>query len=139
GLRLAGRWLPQNEPLIARDLPSYEAQELPPLAPGEQRERVLAFVVPNGEVAEAGLVTHWQQPVEGGRPVWFYLEADPLGPFVDAHQPPPPTPAVLEDGWPGGEEPGDGTGMWPTTGLVTRGFGCSAFYTGIDGTGFGCP
>jgi murein DD-endopeptidase MepM/ murein hydrolase activator NlpD len=29
--------------------------------------------------------------------------------------------------------------MWPTTGFVTRGFGCAEFYTGVDGEGFGCP
>jgi hypothetical protein len=141
---VSGRWVPQNEPLIARNLPAYETQQLDPIPPGGLRDIVLGFVVPNGEVRELGLITHWNRPVEGGLPVWFYLEQDPLGPFVDADRPPPPTPVILDDGdtqggggGPGGG--GSGAGMWPTTGFVTRGFGCHELYTGISGTGFGCP
>lgn len=138
---LAGRWVPQNEPLIAAGLPAYETQQLTPIPPDGEREIVLGFVVPNGEVRELGLITDWNRPVEGGLPVWFYLEDDPLGPFNDAFQPPPPTPIVLDDGGTQGSpgDPGDGAGMWPTTGYITRGFGCHELYTGIDGTGFGCP
>ena len=133
---LTGRWVPQNEPLLARSLPAYETQQLTPIPPDGQREIVLGFVVPNGEVTELGLITDWNRPVEGGLPVWFYLADDPLGPFTDAFQPPPPTPIVLDDG---GTSSGSGAGGWPTTGIITRGFGCHELYTGIDGTGFGCP
>jgi murein DD-endopeptidase MepM/ murein hydrolase activator NlpD len=34
---------------------------------------------------------------------------------------------------------GWGGGRWPTTGSISRGFGCEPFYTGVDGAGFGCP
>jgi murein DD-endopeptidase MepM/ murein hydrolase activator NlpD len=142
GQTLAGRWVAQNEPLLAQGLPAYETQQLDPIPPDDEREFVVGFVVPNGTVPEVGLITNWQRPVEGGLPVWFYLENDPLGPFQDADQPPPPTPVILDDsGWPGqggnGGQPGNG--MWPTTGTITRGFGCHELYTGIDGAGFGCP
>ena len=131
-----GRWVPQTEPLLARNIPSYSTQQLDPLPPDSTREINLGFVVPNGDVNEIGLITHWNQPVEGGRPIWFYLEPDPIGPFEDALQPPPPTPILLDDDY---VEAGSGSGMWPTTGTVTRGFGCHELYTGIDGAGFGCP
>ena len=89
-----------------------------------------------------GLITDWKRPVEGGLPVWFYLEDDPLGPFNDAFQPPPPTPVVLDDGQYAGlvpATPAAATACGPTTGFISRGFGCHELYTGIDGTGFGCP
>ena len=138
---VTGRWVAQNEPLIARGLPAYETQQLEPLPPDGQRDLVLGFVVPDGDVGELGLITDWNRPVEGGLPIWFFLEPDPLGPFVDANQPPPPTPVILDDGdtQGGGGGPGNGDGMWPTTGFITRGFGCHELYTGIDGAGFGCP
>lgn len=140
---LTGRWTPQNEPLLARNLPTYDTQQLTPILPDETRAFWLGFVVPNGAVRELGLITDWSRPVAGGLPVWFYLEDDPLGPFTDAIQPPLPTPVVLDDGGTfsggGGGEPGSGAGGWPTTGFITRGFGCHELYTGIDGTGFGCP
>ena len=138
GQLVTGRWTPQNEPIIARNLPLYEAQQLEPIPPDGQRDFILGFVLPQGQVQELGLITDWQRPVEGGLPVWFYLEDDPLGPLTDAYKPPPPTPVVLDDGagWGG---PGSGSGMWPTTGVISRGFGCAALYTGIDGAGWGCP
>ena len=140
---LTGRWTPQKEPLLARNLPAYETQQLAPIPPDGQREFILGFVVPNGDVRELGLITDWNRPVAGGLPIWFYLEDDPLGPFNDAFQPLPPTPIVLDDGGTrsggGSGEPGSGAGGWPTTGIITRGFGCHELYTGIDGTGFGCP
>jgi hypothetical protein len=142
GQVVVGRWTAQNEPLIANGLPSYDAQQLDPLQPGESREYVIGFVVPDGDVRELGLITNWNMPVEGGLPIWFYLENDPLGPFVDAHRPPPPTPILLdEDGSFGGAigTPGATFGRWPTTGTVTRGFGCHEEYTGIDGSGWNCP
>ena len=137
--RLHGRWLPQNEPLIAQGLPGYETQQLDPIPAGGQRDIILGFVLPQGEVQALGFITNWQMPVAGGQPIWFYLTTDPLGPFVDAYRPPPPTPVVLGEGdWlPGPDNPGGG--RWPTTGTITRGFGCAVYYTGIDGTGFGCP
>ena len=141
GETVIGRWTAQNEPLIARNLPAYETQQLTPLPPDGTREYILGFVLPAGDVPELGLITDWNRPVEGGLPVWFYLEDDPAGPFVDAYKPLPPTPVILDDGdtQTGGGEPGSGTGLWPTTGSVTRGYGCAEFYTGIDGAGFGCP
>lgn len=141
GELLMGRWVAQNEPIIARGLPAYETQQLDPIPPDGERDFILGFVVPNGDVRELGLITDWNRPVEGGLPVWFYLEDDPLGPFEDAYRPPPPTPVVLDDGGTQGSpgDPGSGNGLWPTTGFVTRGFGCHELYTGIDGTGFGCP
>jgi hypothetical protein len=149
GGRLTGRWTAQNEPLIARGLPAYDAQQLAPLAAGATREFVAGFVVPEGEVRELGLITNWTMPVEGGLPVWFFLEDDPLGPFVDAVLPPPPTPAVLDEagsyaGGPSGGGaaigmPGPVVGRWPAPGRITRGFGCHEYYTGISGEGWGCP
>lgn len=140
GEPLTGRWTAQNEPLIARGLPAYETQQLPPLLPQETRDVILGFVAPQGQVREVGLITDWNRPVEGGLPIWFYLEPDPLGPFVDADRPPPPTPVVLDDsGSYTGGAPAPGSGRWPTTGIVTRGFGCHELYTGINGAGFGCP
>lgn len=138
---ITGRWIPQNEPLIARNLPSYETQQVNPFQPDEVRHIVLGFVVPNGDVRELGLITDWRRPVEGGLPVWFFLERDPLGPLADAAWPPPPTSVVLGDGGPQniGGGLGSGDGMWPTTGYISRGFGCHAMYTAVDGTGFGCP
>ena len=146
---LTGRWTAQNEPLIARGLPSYDAQQLEPLPAGATREFVVGFVVPEGEVRELGLITNWAMPIEGGLPVWFFLEDDPLGPFVDAVRPPPPTPAVLDEaGSYAGSNPGSGpvigtpgpvVGRWPATGRITRGFGCHEYYTGISGEGWGCP
>ena len=143
---LTGRWTPQNEPLLARGLPSYETQQLTAIAPDETREIVLGFVVPKGEVEQVGLMTDWQRPVEGGLPIWFYLQNDPLGPFADAVNPPPPTSVFLDAGGTtgggttiGGGSGGWGRGLWPTTGTVTRGFGCEPFYTGVNGAGFGCP
>lgn len=140
---IMGRWVAQNEPLIARSLPAYETQQLNPLPTDESRDFILGFVVPNGEVQELGMMTDWNRPVEGGLPIWFFMEDDPLGPFADAVQPVPPTPVVLDDSGTqnggGSGEPGSGAGRWPTTGIVTRGFGCQELYTGIDGAGFGCP
>ncbi|MBK9055811.1 MAG: M23 family metallopeptidase [Chloroflexi bacterium] len=150
-LPLMARWTTQNEPLIARQLPPYIGQ-LTPVPAGEIREMVVAFTLPEGEVEAVGFITNWQLPVEGGLPIWVYLHDDLTGPYVDAVQPPPPTPAVLDDplAWQGSVPPigtlpagtpfpGGGQGLWPTTGTITRGFGCSASYTGIDGTGYGCP
>src|SRR5690606_31274094 len=141
--RVTGRWTAQNEPLIARGLPSYDAQQLDPLQAGESREYVVGFVVPDGEVGELGLMTNWNMPLEGGLPIWFYLEDDPLGPFVDAQQPPPPTPIVLDETgtFAGGviDTPGPVVGRWPTTGTITRGFGCHEYDTGIDGAGWRRP
>jgi murein DD-endopeptidase MepM/ murein hydrolase activator NlpD len=141
---LSGRWTAQNEPLLARGLPGYDTQATP-LEPGTTRELVIGFVTPAGEIPEVGMITDWQRPVEGGLPIWFYLTADPTGPWVDAVQPPPPTPGVLDSGGTtggggGGDGvPGGGHGMWPTTGVITRGYGCHELYTGVDGAGFDCP
>ena len=101
---------------------------------------MVGFVLPNGDVPELGMITNWQLAVDGGLPIWFYLEPDPDGPFVDALKPPPPTPVVLDGSGPyGGSPTSGGAGRWPTTGIVMRGFGCADSYTGISGAGFGCP
>ena len=138
---VTGRWQPGNEPLLAADLPLADSQLLSPLQPQETRQVVLGITAPTGQVQEIGLLTNWRQTAV--RPIWFLLTPDPTGPHQDAEQPPPPTPIVLGDGNPGGpddpENPGTGGGMWPTTGYVTRGFGCNAYYTGVDGAGYGCP
>jgi len=143
GEQINGRWTAQNEPLIARSLPTYDAQQLTAIPPDGMRTVVIGFVLPAGELHEVGLITDWNRPVEGGLPIWFLLENDPLGPFVDAYKPAPPTPIVLDEGGTqggnGGGLPGGGDGLWPTTGTVTRGYGCAVSYTGIDGAGFGCP
>ena len=145
---LTGRWVAQNEPLIEGNLPAYDTQQLTPLEPATSRDFILGFVLPNGTVDSVGFITNWQQAVEGGVPIWFYLEDDPLGPFVDAINPPPPTSVVLDDPLANNEQiPNEtsgtpaapGGGLWPTTGSISRGFGCHAFYTGIHGAGFGCP
>ena len=140
-----GRWQPQHEPLSARGLPSYETQLLTPIAPDAVREVVLGFVVPNGTVSEVGLITNWQRPQAGGVPIWFLLRNDPAGTFRSAHKPPPPTSTILDSG--GAFADGGGTsggagwggGRWPTTGSISRGYGCHEFFTGVDGSGFGCP
>lgn len=141
GTVVTGRWTAANAPLIAAGLPDYAAQQLAPLAPGATRDVVLGFVLPNGTVETVGLMTAWQQAPDGGVPVWFYLTEDPRSPLVDADGPPPPTPVVLGDGTgaPGGGDDDAGGGLWPTTGSITRGYGCHALYTGVDGSGFGCP
>ncbi|MBK8989727.1 MAG: M23 family metallopeptidase [Chloroflexi bacterium] len=135
---VTGRWQPGNEPLLAANLPLADSQLLSPLQPQETRQVVLGITAPTGQVQEIGLLTNWRQTAV--RPIWFLLTPDPTGPHQDAEQPPPPTPIVLGDGDPGGPtDPGTGGGMWPTTGFITRGFGCNAYYTGIDGAGYGCP
>ncbi|MGB1249621.1 MAG: M23 family metallopeptidase [Candidatus Promineifilaceae bacterium] len=150
---VTGRWATQNEPLLERNLPSYETQQLTPLTPNTSRDFVLGFVLPNGDLNQIGLITNWQRDIEGGIPIWFYLENDPLGPFIDAVDPPPPTSVVLDDPLTnsgiisiaqinsnsGTDPTNPGDGLWPTTGIISRGYGCHAFYTGINGAGFGCP
>lgn len=144
---VAGRWMPANEPLIAHGLPAYDVQQLEPIPAGAARDFVLGFVLPAGQVEEVGLLTDWNRPVEGALPVWFYLTPDPLGPLVDADQPPLPTSVLLDDsdtqagdnGGDGGGGSEPGSGIWPTTGIITRGFGCAEAYTGVDGAGYGCP
>ncbi|MBK9052866.1 MAG: hypothetical protein IPL78_18710 [Chloroflexi bacterium] len=134
-LPIMARWTPQNEPLIARQLPPYIGQ-LTPVPAGEIKEMVVAFTLPEGEVEAVGFITNWQLPLEGGLPIWVYLYDDLTGPYVDAVQPPPPTPAVLDDplAWQGGVPPIGtlpagtpfpvGSGLGPRPAPITRGFGC---------------
>lgn len=137
--RVTGRWQPQNEPLLAQGLPLAASQLATPLPPQSERVVTLGITAPAGDVTELGLLTNWQRA--DARPIWFMLQPDPTGPYQDAAQPPLPTPIVLGmDHSPGDDgTPGSGQGMWPTTGVITRGYGCHAYFTGIDGTGFGCP
>ncbi len=152
---IRGVWLPKNDPLTSQGLPTYEEQlltadgQLLRLAGGEERDYILGFILPNSTVQEIGLVTDWRRGVNGGVPIWFYLQEDPLAPFLEpctpyipGCEPLPPTPIVYDEngtyGGTGGTPP-PGIGVWPTNGSVTRGYGCNEYYTGIDGSGFGCP
>lgn len=165
---LRGMWLPKDEPLLELGYPSYETQLLDEagtpltLTDGQERQYTLGFILPTGTVSEVGMVTDLSRPVNGGVPIWFYLQEDPLSPFAEpcspqfggyipGCQPLPPTPILFdENGTYGGNPPGAGTpnpyvtpgtdtGVWPTNGVLLRGYGCDDFYTGIDGAGFGCP
>lgn len=123
-----GRWTPRTEPVSG-----LEQTALPS---GGTRTYTLEYLIPIGTVNEIALITHWYSNLEGGVPVWFLLGSDdpvncPHGyaSWVDGNPPPPPTPAVIGMGTGGGQ----GTGIcgWPVTGPLVRGFGCSAFPTGI--------
>jgi murein DD-endopeptidase MepM/ murein hydrolase activator NlpD len=135
--RVTGRWQPQNEPLLAQNLPLAASVLATPIPSQGERMVTLGITAPTGQVTEVGLLTNWQN--DAAQPIWFLLADDPTGPHQDAVQPPPPTPVVLGMEHGGGSGSGDGQGMWPTMGFITRGYGCHEFFTGIDGTGFGCP
>lgn len=152
-------WTSAIDPLVFKDLPSYDEQLLLPdeepdrIAAQEERNFVVAFILPKGVVEEIGLATDLQRTVNSGLPIWIYPWDDPDGPFIDpcgggytsGCYPPPPTPVLLDDsGTYGGVIPGvitppAGLGLWPTNGYILRGYGCEEFYTGVDGAGFGCP
>lgn len=147
---IRGRWGVANEPLLANELPLVSEQQQIPLNNDEERSYTLGFILPDGDVDYMGLVTDWDRPVAGGLPIWFLFEDDPGSdaPYTSAYRPPPPTPILFDEnntytGGGGGitgtiTPPPPGIGSWPTNGSVTRGFGCSAFYTGVDGAGWGC-
>jgi hypothetical protein len=157
---LRRRWSAKNEPLGELGLPSYDDQllnnagEPAPIPPETERDYIVAFILPQGTIGEVGVTTDLRRPVDGGIPLWIYLQEDPLGPFQEPCGPPtgyypgcqplPPTPIIFDEndayGGPGATvEPPPGIGSWPTNGIVVRGFGCQEFYTGVDGAGFGCP
>lgn len=152
-------WTAKVDPLLHRGLPLYDAQQLlddgtpDRIAPGETRDFVVAFILPTGAVEEIGVATDLSRSTNGGLPLWIHPWEDPDGPFVDpcaagyapGCYPPPPTPLFLdESGTYGDAAPSEGApssqyGLWPTNGRLIRGYGCEPFYTGVDGTGFGCP
>lgn len=151
-------WTSKVDPLLHRELPLYEDQlmrdNVPDrIAPGDERAYIVAFVLPIGSVEEIGVATDLDRSVNGGLPIWIHPWDDPDGPFPDpcgggytpGCYPPPPTPVLMDDsGTYGGSipdviTPPVGLGLWPTSGIITRGYGCEPLYTGVDGAGFGCP
>jgi len=143
-----GRWTAANEPLLYRGLSLAVDLQLDTFDDDEERTVTLGFVVPNGTVNEVGVTTDWNRPVEGGLPIWFILAQDPGpdSPYESAYKPPPPTAVIFDENntynpFPGGTPgtPPPGLGLWPTNGYVTRGFSCQEFFTGVDGSGWGCP
>ncbi len=152
-------WSAANEPLAYHGYPSYKEQledingDPLPISDLDQRDYTVGFILPEGNVVEVGLATDLGRKVNGGVPVWVRLEDDPtviLGqpcnPYAPGCIPPPPTPIIFDEngtytggGGGSGATPPPGIGLWPTNGAITRGFGCEAFYTGVDGSGFGCP
>lgn len=147
GKRITGRWPSQNEPLSSRGLPLAADEQLIPLADEEERIYVIGIATPDGVIDELGVVTDWARPVEGGLPIWFLLEDDPGpdAPYTSAYKPPPPTPIIFDEnntynpGGPPNGTPPPGIGLWPTNGIVTRGFECVTYFTGVSGAGWGCP
>lgn len=137
GRVLVGRWTASAEPVAE--------SENRPVSYGETRKVTLDFTVPRGEVREIGLATGWVSNLEGGVPIWFVVAPDPVAcphgfaGWTEAGPPPTPTPAIL--GLSGQiAQGGGGPGVcgWPTSGILMRGFGCSAFQTGISDP-MGCP
>ena len=63
---LTGRWVPKNEPLIAHGLPAYDTQQLDPILPDGERDFILGFVLPHGDVPEVGLITEWNGRLKEG-------------------------------------------------------------------------
>jgi hypothetical protein len=130
GETLIGRWTAN---------PEYTgAIELEPMGVGAVREYEIAIRAPQGTVTEIGLVSTWQSQLPGGVPIWFLTDQDPTDcgywwvDWGDGNEGPPPrpTPSIIGvgGGYGGG---GIGSCGWPTTGTLMRGFGCSAFPTGI--------
>lgn len=110
--------------------------ELQPMARDEKREYSIPIRAPKGQITELGLVSSWQSQLVGGVPIWFIPEPDTsncgfwwvdwqLGP------PPRPTPSIIGVGSGGYGSGGTGVCGWPVAGTLVRGFGCSAFATGI--------
>jgi hypothetical protein len=152
---IQGEWRVVNDPLIDRLNPLPEQTEATRIAPHSQRTITLAFETPVGRMLELGLITDWSRNVTYGLPVWFVPLPNPEAPYTDADHPPPPTSVYLDDvaAYNGSQQPaatvGAGTpwptlpagaaSRWPTNGNQTRGFACQAFFTGVDGSGWGCP
>ncbi len=152
-------WSAAHEPLAYNGYPSYREQledgdgQPLPIPDLDQRDYTIGFILPQGEVVEVGLVTDLGREVNGGVPVWVRLENDPIAilgvpcdPYTPGCIPPPPTPIIFDEngtytggGGAGEATPPPGIGLWPTNGIIIRGYGCEEFYTGVDGAGFGCP
>ncbi|MCP4424860.1 MAG: M23 family metallopeptidase [Chloroflexi bacterium] len=122
---LIGRWRPNTE--------AVEGIEAQPLHENEMRRYALDFVVPRGQIQELGLVTDWESNLEGGVSIWFIPYDDsvkcPYGSadWVGESPPPPPTPGILGMSNVGVKN----ICGWPASGTKVRGFGCSAYQTGI--------
>ena len=127
GTVLVGRWTNSNHVLLAGGYPIVEESEQVPMDKGESRQYTLGMLIPRGQVETVGLATDWERPSEGGVPVWFYLDNDPvLCPYGSAIDPPPPTPRLIGDFY-----GGPGSAIWPASGALTDGFGCRPSITGI--------
>jgi len=131
GTELIGRWTNSNHVLLAGGYPVIEETEQVPMDKWELRRYTLGMLIPRGRVYTVGLATDWERPTEGGVPIWFYLDNDPvICPYGSAINPPPPTPRLIGDIY-GGAGSGPGSAIWPATGTLTEGFGCRASVTGI--------
>jgi hypothetical protein len=153
-----GQWRGDDAGLEYLGLPPAAALEETVFAAGVTRSYAIAIVAPTGGVTELGVTTGWQREfvdpagLQGAVPVWIVLQPDPVScPHGQADPIPPlPTPAVYGDiyaGVPGGGGgggngtpiPGGDSAIWPMAGGLVRGFGCQPYFTGIDGTAYGCP
>jgi murein DD-endopeptidase MepM/ murein hydrolase activator NlpD len=106
----------------------------------ELREYTIRFHLPPGNVREVGLATNWKSSLEGGVPIWFQIDSDPVPcDYGSSRTQILVTPVVIGYGG-GGIGTGGGTGVcgMPATGTISRGFGCSVHYSGIDGQPWGC-
>lgn len=129
GETMTGRWVNANHVLLAAGYPVIEEAEQVPMDEGETRHYTIGLSLPNGEIVALGLATDWPRPVEGGVPIWFHLENDPVEcPYGSAQLPPPPTPAVVGDSY---GSSGLAGAVWPANGYLTGGFGCRPTITGI--------
>lgn len=131
GSELVGRWTNSNHILLAGGYPVIEETEQVPMEKWESRQYTLGMLIPRGQVDTVGLATDWERPSEGGVPIWFYLDNDPIVcPYGSAIDPPPPTPRLIGDVY-GGSGSGPGSAIWPATGALTDSFGCRPSVTGI--------
>jgi hypothetical protein len=131
GSERVGRWTNSNHVLLAGGYPVIEETEQVPMDKWEARQYTLGLVIPQGRVDTVGLATDWERPSEGGVPIWFYLDSDPvICPYGSAVDPPPPTPRLIGDVY-GGVGSGPGSAIWPAAGALIDGFGCRPSITGI--------
>jgi murein DD-endopeptidase MepM/ murein hydrolase activator NlpD len=136
---LTGRWTADLDALGDGGRPVKEI-EVTLMDQDELREVTIQFHLPPGDVREIGLATNWKSPLEGGVPIWFYVEPDPVTcAYGSSRTQIRVTPVVIGYGG-GGIGSGGGTGVCglPAAGTISRGFGCSAYYSGVSGEPWGC-